>query len=174
MLGLSGDSIISNKILSRVNARYKLICKKLLKRRFKKTMSLLFFFQKYVSEGSIVRDCVPTCVEKGEYLEFSISTYIQNPSTILTYKFTNKKKIYVIFHLFRSYPSVSLKIFHPSPWMQKTCYKTSTKWISIERTIWNMSSYVFRGWELSILKFHPIIPRKILHCAKSSEMRIFK
>lgn len=172
MLGLSGDSIISNKILSRVNARYKLICKKLLKRRFKKTMFILFseICQRRVDSSRLRAN---VCGKGWVPWIFHFHLYskpIYNPH-LQIYK---QKKIYVIFHLFRSYPSVSLKIFHPSPWMQKTCYKTSTKWISIERTIWNMSSYVFRGWELSILKFHPIIPRKILHCAKSSEMRIFK
>jgi len=30
-------------------------------------------FQKYVSEGSTVRDCVPHCVEKGEYDNFRIA-----------------------------------------------------------------------------------------------------
>lgn len=35
----------------------------------------LLFFQKYVSELSVVRDCVGTCVEKGEFHRFKYRSY---------------------------------------------------------------------------------------------------
>lgn len=137
---------------------------------FKKTISLLFFFQKYVSEGSIVRDCVPTCVEKGEYLEFSIFTYIPKSICYPHLQIYKQKKKKNLCHI----SPFSLLSFCSSKNISSITGNAENMLQNIRKMNFNRTnnlkyvlSCVFR--ELSILK---LFPRKILHCVKSSEMHV--
>lgn len=84
-------------------------------RRSNRVFSLSRLFQKYVSEGSTVRDCVPTCMEKGECDDpFPIVSPHATYTVVVKKKKKNNEQLQSIFaKLFRVFFAQYLRTLNP-------------------------------------------------------------